>query len=102
MSLAGGGAGGGSCTVMSYIWGLWQGALYGEVQCIMGNDQMGPPYEQTDMTENTALQQIRWRLVINRNTDLVSISNKTPANAFAIPWAPPVTMEAFPAMSHVT
>ena len=28
-----------------------RGSLYGEVQWIMGNGHMGPPFEQTNMTE---------------------------------------------------
>ena len=49
MSLAGGG-----CTEA--------GGLYGEVQCIMGNGDMGSPLPrgQTDTTENITLLQLRW------------------------------------------
>ena len=36
-------------------------ALYSEVECIMGNGDMGTPCEQTDTTENITFPQIRWR-----------------------------------------
>ena len=39
-----------------------EGALYNEVQCIMGNGHIGPP-GQTDMTENITFLQLRWRAV---------------------------------------
>ena len=39
------GRGRGPCTVRSRGVGVW--SLYGEFQCIMGNDHMGPP-EQND------------------------------------------------------
>ena len=39
------------------------GALYGEVQCIMGKCNNGPPW--TDKTRNITFSQLRWRAVIN-------------------------------------
>ena len=48
--------------------GMDLGSLCGEVQCIMGNGQMGPPppvNRQTHTTENITFVQLRWRAVIN-------------------------------------
>ena len=47
------------------------GALYSEVQCIMGNGHMESPHGQTDSNENITFPQLRWRAVIRRNTNSV-------------------------------
>ena len=42
------------------------GVPYGEVQCIMGNADMGPPTpvdRMTDTTENITFPQLRWLAV---------------------------------------
>ena len=63
-----------------WVWGPVEGwgggkagALYNEVQCILGNGHMGPHLcEQTDRTENITFPQLRWRAVnidVNYNTD---------------------------------
>ena len=44
--------------------GLGEGSLCCEVQCIMGNGNMGPPVNRmTDMTENITFPQLCWRAV---------------------------------------
>ena len=43
-----------------------RGYLYGEVQCIMGNGQIGTiTHGQTDTTENITLPHLRWWAVKN-------------------------------------
>ena len=47
------------------------GALYSEVQCIMGNGHIESPHGQTDRDDNITFPQLRWRAVIRRNTNSV-------------------------------
>ena len=50
-------------------WGSMSEGLYNKVQCFMGNGHMGHPLPcwqndwQTDVTENIAFRQLRWRAV---------------------------------------
>ena len=61
--LISGGATGGP---MSGVWerDRTRGALYREVQCVMGNGHLGPPGGQTDTTEKITFPQLRWLAVI--------------------------------------
>ena len=59
-----------SCTVRSklnkfeYVWGREGEFLHVEVQCIMGNDHMGPLVNRlTHTTDNITFSQLRWRAV---------------------------------------
>ena len=47
----------------SHVWCPGGGQGPCEMQCIMGNSHMGTPCEQTDISENITLLQLRWRAV---------------------------------------
>ena len=50
---------------MSHVW-EGAGAMYSEVQCIMGNGHMGTPQNRmTDTCENITIPKLRWRAAMS-------------------------------------